>query len=131
MGKLFVIFIILPGFVSAQMENIQQKDVVSENVIDEHKIISKPLITDNDVDVGNEVKLDESEIKHEPEFIKAIEFVLTNDEKNLVVTNEAFFTLQWMAVSSLKAAQSEITKHPMKDSMQIYRRNYKNKYLYY
>ncbi len=55
---------------------------------------------------------------------------LTEDEVRLNQFSDVQFTLQWVALSTLKAAKKYRTAHPLNAQMMIFRRQHKSGYLY-
>ncbi|TQV88951.1 AAA family ATPase [Aliikangiella coralliicola] len=55
---------------------------------------------------------------------------ISDDERKLMGMDDARFTLQWIGVSKLEAAENFRQQHPLKESMLIFRRNQSTGILY-
>jgi len=129
----------ITGLTSSKVVNNKENNeqVKSENNIenlvasDEAKA-SLIEININDGNKSGNIQQQENEVvENFQNFDKTLEQIkFSQQEKKLLAMRDSLFTLQWMGVSSLKAAQKVRDNHPLKESMLIYRRVHKDNYLY-
>ncbi|WP_444995754.1 AAA family ATPase [Aliikangiella sp. IMCC44359] len=137
---------------TTQQESAQQKEALSQDFVESkiteggHKDnleeVKKEITKKDNKDSLLVVKkqnvqntkenITPTETKPKPKIVldKQIKLQLTSDEIALSQYADTQYTLQWVALSSLEAANQYREKHPLKGNMLIFRRKKAKGYLY-
>ncbi|MDH5630567.1 MAG: AAA family ATPase [Gammaproteobacteria bacterium] len=111
-------------------ETVEQLSSEQESVINEAEKLEIIEVKEDKITQQNTVEIQPEIVRQEPITSIPVGLKLSNDEQLALSRKEQHFTIQWIGLSTLEAANGYRETHPLKSSMLIIRRPQNQSFLY-